>query len=101
MKEIEFRAAMVLECLGEPIRFQIVRYLHEGPKTVSELARLTKRHQTTVSQHLATLRGLNLVRYRNRGQFAFYELKLKHCLQILNLAVECAREIASTPLKDK
>ena len=48
MKENEYRAAMLLECLGEPVRFQILRHLEDGPKTVSHLARLTHRHPTTV-----------------------------------------------------
>ncbi len=91
MKEIDFRAAMLLECLGEPIRFQIVRHLQKGPKTVGELARLTKRHQTTISQHLAVLRNLQVARYHNRGRFTFYELKLKHVPQLLDCAIQCAR----------
>ena len=30
MKEKEFRATVLLECLGEPIRFQILRNLQTG-----------------------------------------------------------------------
>ncbi len=88
MKESDFRASMLLECLGEPIRFQIVRHLQHGPKTVSALARFTKRHQATISQHLAILRNMQVVRYRNRGRFAFYELKLKQVVRLLDTAVD-------------
>jgi len=93
MKEIEYRAGLLLERLGEPIRFQILRHLQSGPKNVSELARLTKRHPATVSEHLAILRDLHVVRYRNRGLFTFYELKLKRTPQIMDLAIQCAKEI--------
>ena len=86
MKETDFRASMLLECLGEPIRFQIIRYLQEAPRTVSELARRTKRHQATISQHLAVLRQLQIVRYRNHGRFAFYEIKLKGVSRLLDMA---------------
>lgn len=96
MHEIEFRAAVLLENLGEPIRFQIIRHLQNGPKAVSELCRLTKRHPATVCQHLATLRHLHLVRYRNRGRFTFYELKHKRLSQILELAIKCAEETTET-----
>jgi len=98
MKEIEYRASALLERLGEPIRFQILRHLQNGPKSVSELARLTKRHPTTVSEHLAILRDLHVVRYRNRGLFAFYELKLKRTPQIMDLAVQCVREITHSSI---
>jgi len=96
MKEIEYRASALLDRLGEPVRFQILRLLQHGPKNVSELARFTKRHPTTVSEHLAILRDLHVVRYRNRGRFTFYELKLKRTSQIMDLAVRCAKEIVSS-----
>src|SRR5207247_5859145 len=92
MKEIEYRAAMVLECVGEPVRFQILRHLQDKPRAVIELSRLTKRHQATVCQHLAALRSLHVVRYRNRGKFTFYELKSKRIAQILELAARCAQD---------
>lgn len=92
MKESEFRAAMLLEVLGEPIRFQIVRHLQAGPKAVVELARLTKRHQATICQHLAALRAQHVVRYRNNGKFTFYELKTEQIPKLLDLADRCARQ---------
>jgi DNA-binding transcriptional ArsR family regulator len=101
MKEIDFRAAMLLESLGEPVRFQILRHLQDGPKAVVELARLTKRHQVTVCHHLAALRALHVVRYRNRGKFTFYELKLKQVTQILDAAVRCAQQALEMPQNDR
>lgn len=92
MKETEFRAAVLLESIGEPIRFQILRHLQKGAKSVTELCRLTKRHPATVSQHLAVLRHLHLVQYRNRGRFTFYEIKQKRLSQILETAIRCTEE---------
>ncbi len=94
MREIEFRAAMILECLGEPIRFQIIRHLAaEGAKSVSELARVMKRHPTTICHHLAVLRGMQIVRYRNHGRFTFYEVKLKTAKTMTQLAIRAARNL--------
>ncbi len=101
MKENDYRASMILECLGEPIRFQIVRLLHNKPMAVVELAQLTRRHQVTICQHLAALRSLHIVRYRNQGRFTFYELKLKTVPQILDLAVRCAEQVSDMPRLDK
>jgi len=97
MREIDFRGAMLLECVGEPVRFHILRHLQAGPKAVGELARLTKRHQVTISQHLAVLRNLQVVRYRNRGRFTFYELKMRRVAQLLDMAVQCARTFTPLP----
>lgn len=95
MKENEYRAAMLLECLGKPVRFQILRHLEKGPLAVSTLARLTKRHQVTVCHHLAILRTMHLVRYRNRGKFTYYELKLKTIPGLLNLSIQDAQLLRS------
>jgi DNA-binding transcriptional ArsR family regulator len=100
MKEIEFRASALLETMGEPVRFQILRHLRNGPKAVVELARLTKRHPVTVCHHLSVLRATHLVRYRNRGKFTFYELKTSRCSQVLDLAVRCAEDIVRQPDND-
>ena len=94
MKEIEFRAAMLLECLGEPIRFQILQQLHDGSKTVSQLAKLTHRHPSTVCHHVACMRMLHLVRYRNHGRFTFYELKVRGVIEILRLAIQVVPRLA-------
>lgn len=101
MKEIEYRAGMLLEAVGEPVRFQILRHLHRGPRSVGELARLTKRHQVTVCHHLAVLRTNQLVRYRNRGTFTFYELKVPRILQLLELAIQCAQDITRKPQENR
>lgn len=95
MKEREYRAAMLLECVGEPIRFQILRHLERGAMTVNGLARLTKRHQTTVCHHLAVLRTMHLVRYHNRGVSTFYELKHPGVLTVLKDAINFAPKLGA------
>jgi len=97
MKEIEYRASMLLETMGEPIRFQILRHLRNGPKAVAELTRLIKRHRVTICHHLSVLRAMHLIRYRNRGKFTFYELKTNRCSQVLELAIRCAEDIVGQP----
>lgn len=95
MKEREYRAAVLLECLGEPTRFQVLRHLEKGPHSVTSLARLTKRHTTTVCRHLAVLRHLNVVRYHNRGVNTFYELKHPEVAGLLRAALALAPRLAA------
>lgn len=59
------------------MRLQILRHLERGPHAASTLVRFIKRHQVTDCHHLAVLRTMYLVRYRNRGRFTCYELKIK------------------------
>ena len=73
---------MLLECIGEPIRHQIIRHLENGPKPVYELARLTKRHQATICQHLAVLRNAGLVSEQRQGRFMHYEVDPEGLAQI-------------------
>ncbi|TET44561.1 ArsR family transcriptional regulator, partial [candidate division TA06 bacterium] len=40
MKEKDYRASRLMRELGVPIRYQIVKLLDEGPKTVGQLAQL-------------------------------------------------------------
>ncbi len=48
--------------LSEPSRLRILRQLRDGPRTFTELARLTSLAQSTVYHHLVILRAAGLVR---------------------------------------
>ncbi len=62
--------------LGNPVVSPIVRLLDErGPKGPSAIARALGRRVPRVSGHLATLRGVDLVRYDRRGGATRYRLK--------------------------
>jgi ArsR family transcriptional regulator, virulence genes transcriptional regulator len=55
-----------------PARIEILEALGSGERSVSELARLTKLAQPTVSQHLAVLRHAGVVTTRREGTSVHY-----------------------------
>ncbi|MBI3181049.1 MAG: metalloregulator ArsR/SmtB family transcription factor [Myxococcales bacterium] len=60
--------------LGDPTRLRILRLLAEAPLNVSELVSLVGVAQSSVSHHLAKLRGLELIREERQAGYTFYSL---------------------------
>lgn len=67
-------AACLFDGLGDPARLAILRHLAAGEKRVGELADLLGLAQSTVSQHLACLRGCDLVTARPVGRATVHSL---------------------------
>lgn len=60
--------------LAEPMRVKLVDRLREGAAGVNDLALATGSSQQNVSKHLRVLLGEGLVRRRQEGNFARYEI---------------------------
>ena len=77
------RAADIIRLLGHPERLKIVEVLERGESTVSEIREAVGLPQAIVSQHLARLRGANVVAARRDGVHVLYrviEPKVRHIL---------------------
>jgi DNA-binding transcriptional ArsR family regulator len=61
-----------LAALADPTRRAIFERLRRTPRTVGELARLSKLSQPGVSQHLRVLREARLVTHAQEGTRRFY-----------------------------
>ena len=66
--------AKLLSTLSHPKRIRIVEELRQGERDVSELTKILDISQTSVSQHLASLRRMRLLKPRRAGQHVFYTL---------------------------
>lgn len=66
--------AAFLKCLGEPMRLKILRALHDGERSVSELIKDTGATQSNISKHLATLTWSHIVTARKEGTSTFYRI---------------------------
>lgn len=66
---------LLAQALADPLRLVILQYLLEGPATVSQLQSLTGASQSKVSNHLALLRGCDLVRATREGRQIIYTLR--------------------------
>jgi ArsR family transcriptional regulator, cadmium/lead-responsive transcriptional repressor len=66
--------AALFRSLGDPVRLAILRRLAEGEARVVDLTAGLGLAQSTVSKHLACLRGCRLVDFRPEGRQSFYRL---------------------------
>jgi predicted transcriptional regulator len=91
MNELDYRTTRILKALGNPLRFRILRSLHQGPATPTELARALGRRLDAISRNLGVLRNLDLVWYHPRVNRLVYRVKHGTIGPFLSAAMECAR----------
>ena len=80
------RAADVIKLLGHADRLKIVEVLENAEATVSEIQDVLEMPQAIVSQHLAKMRGCNVVAARREGNHVFYRIiepKVHHILHCI------------------
>ncbi|MEO1271642.1 MAG: metalloregulator ArsR/SmtB family transcription factor [Myxococcota bacterium] len=61
------RAEAVLDALGNPMRRQILKLLHDRPQSVGELARKLPVSRPAVSRHLRVMEEASLVGHVSEG----------------------------------
>ena len=84
--EVLQRAAEIIKLLGHPERLKIVEVLEGGEATVSDIQDTLRLPQAIVSQHLAKMRGAEIVTSRRDGVHVYYHItepKVHHILQCI------------------
>ncbi|NAS22113.1 metalloregulator ArsR/SmtB family transcription factor [Herbidospora sp. NEAU-GS84] len=76
-------AAALFHSLGDETRLRIVQRLSRGEARVVDLTTELGLAQSTVSKHLACLRGCGLVDYRAEGRQSFYALTRPELMDLL------------------
>ena len=79
-------AVALFRSLADPARLALVQRLTEGEARVVDLTRALGLAQSTVSKHLACLRGCGLVDYRVQGRQSFYSLARPELIDLLRSA---------------
>ncbi len=77
------RASEMLKALSHEARLMILCLLVEGEKPVSEIERRLGLPQASVSQHLARLRGDELVKARRDGRMIYYSIAMPEVTKIM------------------
>ena len=72
--------------IGNKTRFQILKSLAEGERTVGQIAALVGISQPTASQHLKLLKAGQFVRDQKKGQYVYYASGLKRLVAALESA---------------
>lgn len=78
MKEFKkddcLKPAGKFKALGHPVRFWIAQQLVDGEHCVHEFVDMTHLDFSTISQHLAALRGAEILGTEKRGKEVYYRL---------------------------
>ncbi|WP_273793928.1 ArsR/SmtB family transcription factor [Brucella anthropi] len=77
------RAQLFLSALGNAKRVQILCILLNGEMSVGALAKAVRLSLSALSQHLATLKYLDIVSTRREAQTIFYRVASPHIERIL------------------
>jgi DNA-binding transcriptional ArsR family regulator len=84
--------ARVLKALANETRLKIVHRLGRGECRVGELGRTVGADQSTVSKHLAILRGVGVVEDERRGNTVIYRLVTPCVIKFFACASQVLRE---------
>ncbi|WP_201715549.1 ArsR/SmtB family transcription factor [Rossellomorea arthrocnemi] len=74
-----------LHGFAHKIRIQILESIKTEEKTVSQIVGELDGSQSSISQHLACLRGCGLIVGRQEGKYTYYSLSNQHVLDLLNM----------------
>lgn len=78
--------------MANPKRIHLLRVLEGGEMTVAELEKLTGMPQGNLSQHLALLRQLGLLRARRSGLNVYYGISDPRIVEACDLVRGCIAE---------
>ena len=67
--------ARIIKAMGHPTRLFLVDELGKGERCVCELTEMVGADMSTVSKHLAILKGAGIVADERRGNQVFYTLR--------------------------
>lgn len=78
--------AEFFKALAHPLRIAVLDALRTGELGVNELCTVLQVEQSTLSQHLAVLRGRNIVVSRKEGLNVYYSVRDKVVFRLLDVA---------------
>ena len=84
-EDLDDAHATLCKVFTHPTRIRILLALEDGPLCVQELADLLGVRQPTLSQHLAPLRSVELVRSQRKGRTVCYRLANRRMLRPFHL----------------
>lgn len=84
MNDIQLKAHFI-HGLSNKTRLTILELLKLKEMTVNEIVEKSKISQSSISQHLACLKGCGLVISRQEGKFVYYQIKNDQILALLQL----------------
>jgi rhodanese-related sulfurtransferase/DNA-binding HxlR family transcriptional regulator len=82
-QDVYAQLARVAKAVGHANRLELLEFVAQGPRSVDELATMTKLSVANASKHLQELRHAGLVQARKVGVRVFYELAGADVVELL------------------
>lgn len=86
--------ARVMKALAHPTRLFLVEELSRGERCVCDLTEMVGADVSTVSKHLALLRGAGLIQDDKRGTQVFYSLRCACALDFFGCIDDVLQSVA-------
>jgi DNA-binding transcriptional ArsR family regulator len=86
LKEIDMETKVkFLQGFAHKIRIQILEYIKEEEKTVSQIVHDLDGSQSSISQHISCLKGCGLIVGRQEGKYIYYSLSNQKVRDLLTM----------------
>lgn len=95
-QDVYAQLARIGKALGHGNRLELLEFVAQGPRSVEELATMTRLSMANASKHLQELRRAGLVRARKEGLRVFYEVAGADVVDLLT----ALRDVAETRLAE-
>lgn len=92
MDRLQNKKTEILKAIAQPTRLKILELLRNGERCVCEMMGLINEEQANISKHLALLRQAGIVDYRKEGVSAYYRIRHKEVLDIIDISEEIVRK---------
>ncbi len=79
------RAALALKAMSHPLRLKILCIVGRGEMSVQEIVDRVGTTQSNISQHLAKLRGKDILDSRRFANQIFYRVKDERTLRLIDM----------------
>jgi DNA-binding transcriptional ArsR family regulator len=78
--------------LADPMRLRILHELQQGECSVSKLVERIGASQPNISKHLASLRGQQMVKRRQKGNMAYFSIAAPYIFSLCDTVCNSMRE---------
>ncbi len=95
-QDVFAQLARIAKALAHGNRLELLEFVAQGPRSVDQLARVTRLSVANASKHLQELRQAGLIRARKEGSRVYYELSGSDVVAL----VAMLRQVAETRLAE-
>lgn len=95
-QDVFAQLARIAKALAHGNRLELLEFVAQGPRSVDQLARVTRLSVANASKHLQELRQAGLIRARKEGSRVYYELSGSDVVALVTML----RQVAETRLAE-